>query len=1287
MPVTNLHSIDDPETYRRLRDNKIEFLENENLFLGRSLKGLRARPDDPRDPNSSISIGYGTDLLVNSPADIAGFYAAAEIPLSQEALGFLIVYRNSRTPANRQALLDHFPALANVQADEDLLDAHLQLAFESKLDARLGFTLGQSNERIALVSLVFNGGLGKITSALKTALQTDNRAQAWYEIRYNSNKGILALRDGIAPRRYQESDVFGLYGVGDSPNSDLEAKEVLRMYTKYRDLPLESGGIKAYEGIFRPTNPRAQSSLIEQQIFPAKDRLIMNFGEGQAIDGDVLVGQNDPKGTDGLVGTANNELIFGEKGNDVLLGGKGDDVLYGGEGDDIYIYTTGDGHDRIEDTEGTNLITVDGQMLQGGIQVAPGASTFQGPDGQFTYTINAQGDLDVSRTGGPVILTINENFQNGQFGITLANAPDIATNFGGATRTEFQKVDHFVQVGTDLNGNPIFEPVYAPFFDEQGNDTRTTSDPGRLTPPIGDDNNLIHAGGGSDFIASGAGDDQLFGDAGNDTIFAGGGNDRVFGGTENDFLDGGPGSDALSGDEGDDTVYGGAGNDSVVGGPGNDFMSGDDPNDPVGVTGNDGLDGGDGDDVLEGGAGNDVLMGGAGNDHMEGDFALNFNATGNDFLDGGAGNDSMQGGGGNDVLLGGAGDDLLQGDGPNNPAIPWDSSVDGNDVLDGGAGNDELQGGGGDDILVGGAGDDLLFGDDTFPVTETGNDLLDGGAGNDQLQGMGGDDVLFGRDGSDTLFGDDPNRPDRAGGNDFLDGGEGNDILTGQGGNDILAGGSGDDTLRGDSFLRPNGLGGFTEIQAPNPGNDVLDGEAGNDFLEGDAGDDALVGGTGSDTLYGDSSTDPGVTGNDSLDGGEGEDQLCGGGGDDVLTGDAGNDLLSGDDLNSTNLFGVQVFTASNAPGSDQLDGGEGDDRLFGGGGDDTLTGGAGNDYLLGDDFPGIDLFGNSIFFPSSTPGDDLLDGGDGDDQLFGRGGNDVLLGGDGNDLLDGGVGNDSLDGGAGDDTLTGGAGDDVLVGGAGNDVLTDESGNNLLDGGDGNDILTVSDIGNNTLLGGAGDDRLTGGQGNDVLDGGSGNDILTGSGGNDTYVFGRGYGRDTVNNIFGSGGTIQIAADTAPGDVTVTRVQDLTRGIDDLVLSINGTADRLTVSNFFLDPIFQVQQVVFADGTTWDVPTLQDFARRVPDPDPGPSSLIGFDDSNDIIRAFGPGNVLMGLGGNDVLDGRDGNDTMYGGPGLGTSVFGRGAGRAQVFDLAQPGSGDRHTIQMAAVTPDQGTG
>src|SRR2546428_13662179 len=98
--------------------------------------------------------------------------------------------------------------------------------------------------------------------------------------------------------------------------------------------------------------------------------------------------------------------------------------------------------------------------------------------------------------------------------------------------------------------------MFVAFVDEQVEDTRHKSDPGRRTPPIGDDNNLIHAGGGSDFIASGAGDDQLFGDAGNDTIFAGGGDDPVFGRPENDIPARGPRPHALGGGAGGATPYG-----------------------------------------------------------------------------------------------------------------------------------------------------------------------------------------------------------------------------------------------------------------------------------------------------------------------------------------------------------------------------------------------------------------------------------------------------------------------------------------------------------------------------------------------------------------------------------------------------------------------------------------------------------------------------------------------------------------------------------------------------------
>src|SRR5207245_2428966 len=411
-------------------------------------------------------------------------------------------------------------------------------------------------------------------------------------LRFYFSTGYAQTAKGLNDELRRFGNVLQVAG-GYIPQNTEEAKGILSVFEEVRE---QQGQLSYYS--------KVAPSLIQ----PAKGFLIVEEALGHSIDGDVVVGS----GGDPIEGTERNDLVLGGDGHDVLIGGKGDDVLRGGAGKDLYVYNTGDGHDVIVDNQtdgfnsgdggdGKGAIVYDSHLLEGGIKKT-GEANYKSLDDTFTYVWDGTPGHDLTING---TLTVKD-FTNGDLGITLANAPNIVTNFGGATRTEFQKVDHFVQVGTDLNGNPIFEPVYAPFFDEQGNDTRTTSDPGRLTPPIGDDNNLIHAGGGSDFIASGAGDDQLFGDAGNDTIFAGGGNDRVFGGTENDFLDGGPGSDALSGDEGDDTVYGGAGNDSVVGGPGNDFMNGDDPNDPVGVTGNDVLDGGDGNDVLEGGWGNDV---------------------------------------------------------------------------------------------------------------------------------------------------------------------------------------------------------------------------------------------------------------------------------------------------------------------------------------------------------------------------------------------------------------------------------------------------------------------------------------------------------------------------------------------------------------------------------------------------------------------------------------------------------------------------------------------------------
>src|SRR5207245_1518032 len=185
-------------------------------------------------------------------------------------------------------------------------------------------------------------------------------------------------------------------------------------------------------------------------------------------------------------------------------------------------------------------------------------------------------------------------------------------------------------------------------------------------------------------------------------------------------------------------------------------------------------------------------------------------------------------------------------------------------------------------------------------------------------------------------------------------------------------------------------------------------------------------------------------------------------------------------------------------------------------------------------------------------------------------------------------------------------------------------------------DIATVEDHLPKTLTGTSGADTLYGGAGPDTLDGGAGNDTMYGYDGNDTYVFGRGYGQDTMLDFDPTPGnvdTIQMAADVFPSDVAVTRSGD------DLVLGITGTTDQLTVQSFFTDPAFHVEQVSFADDTVWDATELRDKTLRLYQGGPGNDfiSLPQFNfQSND--------SLIDGGTRNDFLEASIGNDIIRGG-------------------------------------------
>ncbi|WP_339471012.1 calcium-binding protein, partial [Pseudomonas capeferrum] len=206
------------------------------------------------------------------------------------------------------------------------------------------------------------------------------------------------------------------------------------------------------------------------------------------------------------------------------------------------------------------------------------------------------------------------------------------------------------------------------------------------------------------------------------------------------------------------------------------------------------------------------------------------------------------------------------------------------------------------------------------------------------------------------------------------------------------------------------------------------------------------------------------------------------------------------------------------------------------------------------------------------------------------------------------------------DSTLQGGASSDFLFGEAGNDNLYGNDGVDFLDGGAGND----------RLHGGNGNDILLGGEGNDSLYGGAGNDTLSGDADSDVYRFSRGWGQDTVNNNDSSTGkvdAIEFAADIASSDILVTRSSN------NLILSLAGSTDKVTVSNYFTSDgasYYKLEEIRFADGTVWSYAHIKAM------------TLFGTD-HDDVLTDLDNLGELHGGAGNDTLDGGSGSNRLYG--------------------------------------------
>src|SRR6266545_1225660 len=712
------------------------------------------------DSRGVPTIGVGFNLRV--PANQSVIFAALGVTsLATQAKLISAFSKTYGTTADlRQAIYAIFPQFqfANEAQLRSVFD---QIANQRETDLTASLAgLGQnippnSSERIALMSLAWTNP-NLIGDKLYGVLQRGNRAEAWFEIRYNSNLGATSLNPpadaaGLANRRYRESDLFGLFN--DPLNvSEADAREALGMYTNHL------ADIKVYEGLYSPTNVNAGSQTIEAWLRDADNTMISIYGinGGPTIEaglGRVLLGNDQTvkyfgrrgqvvvtfNADDELVGSPQNDLILGEGGNDQIFGQAGDNVIYGGAGNDnirvsdgnsylsggpgadtYQISGTGTKHLIDASLTGDHVLYVepDGTVrdITGTFFSTGAQNTWTSIDGKSTITHQSPYTITDNATGAQIVV---DNFVDGDFGIYLLDRP-------GSDTTPTNVVD-----GTSFNDNGT----------EQGGITYAS-----LTGTATAD--LMHGFLGDDSMNGGDSEDLLFGDEGRDSMAGAVGDDTLQGGADGDIEYGMDGNDVLVGDvlvNGDlqatmqaaidSTAAPGTVKEFLNGGAGNDVL--------IGGTGNDALSGSDGIDTLIGGSGDDVIWG-------DGDMlatSLDWFTDGVTFVNVGGfippagvgGADTIYGGGGNDRIYAEAGDDYV----------------------DAGAGNDELIGHDGNDTIFGGAGDDILDGDSNFadqahsiPDSMHGDDYIDGGDGNDELVGNGGSDTLFGGAGNDVLFGD-----------------------------------------------------------------------------------------------------------------------------------------------------------------------------------------------------------------------------------------------------------------------------------------------------------------------------------------------------------------------------------------------------------------------------------------------------------------------------------------------------------------------------------------------------
>ncbi|MHB1089254.1 MAG: putative Ig domain-containing protein, partial [Acidimicrobiales bacterium] len=914
------------------------------------------------------------------------------------------------------------------------------------------------------------------------------------------------------------------------------------------------------------------------------------FGDGMVLSGADILARFE-----GAPGTSLNDTIYlltrsstlsGEMGNDTLVGGTGNDTMLGGVDNDLLLDPAGNntlrggtGDDSLYVWRGTNLL--DGgegnDVLFGGSDVdvldgGDGNDTLDGGSGDDTLIGGAGSDVLNGRNGNDVArysknwgVDVVSNVELIEFDATVSPEDLVLTTSGssliikhGTTGDQMtiQSAVYSSSADTELTLNNL-QIRFLPAEGSAGipvvwNSADIVAAIAVPTPQA----DRLQGSELNDWLAGGAGDDTLYGGRGEDRLYGQDGQDSQFGGDGADWLDGGSGDDYLSGGQGGDTYFfgRGSGNDRIidigaVSGDTNTIRFGAGvAQDDVSITRN-------GDDVVIAIANSSdsiTIYSPLGQPLPISRFVFS-DGTIVDPETGLPRNKDLQfnlGDGARTISDPSIFDSLVLGAGVDVSSLV--STRDGGDlVLDDGHG-DTLRFANWFEYPNAPAFLFALFSDGTLltesDITVNARTIL-GDAGSTLLRGQSDfAGVLSGGAGDDTLVG--------GRGDDTLIGGEGNDLLYAGAGADSMVGGMGDDTYFVDNLL--------DNIQE-----------------NADEGDDTIV--TPFSTTLSANIENLQLQGSASLNGTGNAlgNRLIGNSGVNVLIGNAGNDMLDG------------------GTGADTLVGGTGDDSYWIENTADTIT------ELAGE---GVDTVYSAITHSLNPDLENLTLTGPAGISAIGNDGNNILIGNGAANALTGGRGDDTLDGGAGADTLIGGEGNDIYYVDNTGDVIVESANQgtdivfasatytltsnveNLELIGNANINATGNDLAN-SITGNTAANDLSGGAGNDTLDGQGGSDMLRGGAGADTYLFGPGSGLDSIIENDATANVVdvvQFSVGVTPGDLL------LRFNGNDLVVSIRGVADRLTIKDFKLS-VGAVEQFLFSDSSVWDLARINSEANASP--------------------------------------------------------------------------------------------